>query len=331
MYKPTGYSLPFWQFIRKSLFFLALLLAANECAGYLYVKLVSSYSYLFRTEAQFQGYKSDTKILVMGDSHPMSAVNPAFLENSFVLASQGENIIETYYRIKYYLEKEKLDIELVVLPVDAHTFAPISNDQFAPYGYWRKYINFVDLGVHRGRLFKFIRHRLEGECIYAGGIEDSIKALRIKLKHAPGHRVLIKGYMVRNTDFSQASDPVGSAKEKAEAYILGRDHFSPDTWNYFARMLELLNSHGVKVVLVRYPISYEYFNEVNKRMDISAYYQDLDKNLNKSGQIYPIFDYHDIYWDKPQYFSNSDHLNTTGAGEFTELLRSDLESLALIQ
>jgi len=142
---------------------------ADLLVNQLYIFVVESHSYLFRTEAQFQEYKDDTNILIVGDSHPMSAVNPLYIEGSFNLTAQGENTFETYYRLKYYLEKENLDVQLVVLPFDLHTFSSYRVDRFRTSEYWRKYIEYIELGLYKHDLMAFVGYAVRANFAYMGG------------------------------------------------------------------------------------------------------------------------------------------------------------------
>ncbi len=61
-------------------------------------------------------------------------------------------------------------------------------------------------------------------------------------------------------------------------------------------------------------------------MDTEAYMRDINDMLKRRSVDYTVLDYHDLYWDTPEYFFNSDHLNGEGAIEFTKVLKQDLDA-----
>jgi hypothetical protein len=318
------------KFTGKLVAFFTLFMVVSEFFNMANERIIYYKSNLYRSGLQFEQYKQDTSILIIGDSHPKTAVDPRLLPGSFNMSTQGENMMYTYYRLKYYLEVEKLDIRLAIMEVDVHTFAPVPIDQFILPVFWRKYVDYVEVGKSSKMMGKFLTYRLSGEFSYVNGVNDSIKLLKKSIKGRTNLSQIVQGHLVRTTDYSKEKDPVSIAREKAEFHIQGPVHFDPLVSDYFIRILFLLQKHGVDAILVRYPVAREYYRIVDSKMDIAGYYDSLYELLAQNQLQLPILDYHNIYWDKPDYFANSDHLNQTGAEAFTMLLKNDLEDLGLL-
>ncbi len=319
-----------YAFPIKCVLFLALLLLVGKGINELFIKLVLSESYLYRTETQFEAQKQDIRILAVGDSHPKFAINPDYLPHSFIISSKRENVIQIYYRLLRYLQVEHLDLQLVILPLDVHTFAPIGDDELAPHDFWRKYLDYRELGQSRGKLKKFIKYRASGEVSFAGGVDNTILLMKIWVGLRAEPDKLISGYQVRQGNFAEFLDPVYDAEIKAEAHIVGDNHIDPETERYFLASLALLQSQGIDFVFIKYPVPWEYYQEVNKLMDVPGYYEKVTATLHEQYPGALVLDYQDIFFDSPQYFSDSDHLNAAGAVVFTQILRQDLLTQHLI-
>ncbi len=317
-------------FMGKSLVFLMLLLAVNKLVNENYVKLVFTKSYIYRGDAQFEQVKDDVSYLVAGDSHAQTAVDPSYFPGSFNLSSQGELMVNTYYRLKHYIEEEELDIKLVVLEVDIHTFSSVPDERYIENYYWRKFVNYVELGRMAKDLGRFVQYRLSGEFSYMDGLDVSIKLYKEHLRGESRSYPLVQGHLVRKGDYSKANDPIESARKKVQFHLQTPRRFDPLMSGYFVRTLDLLREHGIEVVLVRYPVAREYYRIVDTKMDIAEYYDSLDTLLADNQFEYPILDYHDLFWGKNKYLANEDHLNQSGAEEFTQILVGDLKELGLL-
>jgi hypothetical protein len=291
----------------------------------MYIRLVLSHSYLYRTEEQFEVYKNESQILIAGDSHPMSAVNPQYLPGSFNLTSTGENIVETYYRLQYYLDEEQLDIKLVILPIDLHSFSSYRLDRFRSPDFWRKYIDYVELGRFQGDVPKYVRLMLLGEISFFNDVTNTIDLMKIRAGVIEGNYALIKGFMARTESFIETPEKNELAKNRVNRHLNNAIPFDGTAQVYLIRTLELLDEHKVDTILVRFPVTKEYYYYAQTRMDTPSFYQDLQELLQESSLEPPILDYHDLFWDKEQYFADIDHLNVPGARIFTSILQRDLQ------
>lgn len=314
--------------IKKVVIFCLLLLFVSELVNQTYISIVLSKSTLSRAANQFDKKRDKTSILIAGDSHPRSDVYPPIIPNSFNVATGGENIICTYYRLRRYI-KDGMNIELVILPIDLHSFSSFRTDRLIDTYWWRNYINYFELGRIKGKLFEYFWIRVGGDFAYIGGIKNTINQIKIKL----GIKEIIPihdGHLAGNEDFSKIDDPVYTAKLRVNSHLKGEEIFDRYMVMYFFRTLDLLQQDDVKVVLVRYPISNAYYRMAEKVMDIDKYNQQVERMIEANGYYIPILDYQDSKFLPKSMFNDADHLNVNGAKYFTRMLKNDLMKLGVV-
>jgi len=316
-------------FVKKLVVFGALFFLCSLLANQAHIGLVLSHSLQFQMDAQFEAEKDSVSILVAGDSHPQRDINPELLPGSFVVATAGENITQTYYRLRYYLEKEHLDIKLVILPLDLHSFSDFRADRFQNVAYWKKYIDYREIGSQKGEQLYFLGYRLRGEFTYRSGVQDLIDYLE-SLSGDQDTNILIDGYLPQSGDIVTLPVDGEVLEERLQRHFLKRQMLYPESLDYFLRVIELLQDHGVKLALVRFPVPDMYYLGAKEFMDVDAYYSELNLLLTNNGYDLPILDYHDVFIQHMEYFYDSDHLNTTGTDLFTTTLYEDLIKMGLL-
>lgn len=321
----------------KSIAFIFVFYLLNYIANYLYIDQVLTYTNLYRSGNQFALDKEKLKILVAGDSHPRANVHPDYLDHSFIVASGGEHTILTYYRLADIIEKQGLGIELVILPLDLHTFSDYRKNTFGENGvggahWWREYIDYRELCSSKDKLIdlscwiKFI----EADFTYLGGIQKIREVVRIRFRGGNLSK-MYKGFMPGKNDFSKEDEPLSRALTRARSHLSNRNEFDDVLVKYYIRTIEMLTENGVNVVLVRYPITNPYYRMAGRIMDIDQFYQSAMEKIWEENNAIFILDYHDLFWRQNSKFSDPDHLNLRGAIEFTQILQGDLEKLGYIE
>lgn len=299
----------------------------NEICNEVFMRQVNAQTMISRTEEQFNNQRENVHILIAGDSHPRSDVYPPELDGSFVVATGGENIVHTYYRLKKYIE-EGMEIDLVILPIDLHSFSSFRTDRIDDVYFWKKCVDYLEIGRAKHKPGKYGFYRLKGEFSYIGGINQTIKLLNIYCE-CEEFEVITDGHFAGQQDFSEVNDPVYMAKLRVKSHLRNFDPVDPFLKSYFIKTLQLLQNNHVKVVLVRYPISNPYYRIANQVIDVDTFNREIELMIKNHGFDFPILDYHDIYWRQKEMFNDADHLNVYGAKEFTKVLRKDLLDLGL--
>ena len=145
-------------------------------------------------ERDFEKYKNETKILILGNSHSRADINPTFLPNSYVLASSMESYMNSYYKLKTI--KNNNNIETVILSYDSVSFSSRNTYNIKPITYWKKYVDFEEVfRISKGEMptLKYIRM---AAFPYVGELD---KILRLQYYKDFNY---IKGHWVIHFDFS---------------------------------------------------------------------------------------------------------------------------------
>jgi len=159
---------------------------------------------------------------------------------------------------------------------------------------------------------------------YAGNYKDIQLSIlyRIKMKNIEMYRGFRPHRDFRN--FAEEADRQKVAWSKATLILSKESYFDPAIRVYFEKIFSLCQSHGVKVYLVRIPMSKEFFEEETKIVSEEKLYREVEAIAAKYPVYLKTLDYHDLFFDHPEYFFDPDHLNVKGSDLFTEKLSEDL-------
>jgi len=315
------------RLIAQFFIFALVFLPLNSLCNELYYQLIASKTEIASVDSDFREWAKETDILVLGDSRPRTSVHPDILINSYIYAFPGENYIQTYYKLKYFLEEESLDFKLIILQIDLLSFSSYKTERIGDHSFWKRYIDYIELGEIKGNLPTYLFYRLEGEFAFLGGIDATLEYLQ----SSPGAVQLKRGFhgwegMLTERDQNKISQ---LTKHRVELYFTGHDYLDKDLLAYFLKTLDLCQQHNIPVVLVRYPTTKIYFEEVSALIHVNRLYEEIYSSLEGYSEI-PILDYHDLYWNQPELFWDPYHLNVTGAEQFTTVLKDDLIELELL-
>jgi len=274
-------------------------------------------------DKQFSEYDGTLTYLTLGNSH--NCINTHILENSFNYGSPSESLIQSYYKLKYILEKSGRKPEYLLLQADISSFGPKSASRFEYNFYWKKYIDYIELARIKSE-WDIPGKWLEGKFFsYAGNYKDIQLSIlyRIKMNNLEMYRGFRPHRDFRN--FADEADRQKVAWSKANLILSKESYFDPAIKVYFGKIMQLCQAHDIKVVLLRIPMSEEFFKEELKIVPAEKLYHEVESIAYR----YPVFlrtlDYHDLYFDHPEYFFDPDHLNVKGSDLFTTRFARDLE------
>jgi len=294
-------------------------------AGYYHVVL--SNTMLERSYEDFFGSYQGVRVLFLGDSHPKRGVNPEVINDSFNFADVGENYIQTYYKLKGILEYPGVRVEYVVFPVDLHSFSSMRRDRIKNEWYWNRFIEYgevVEEDVNCSVVDLVVWHLKCWFPVISRG-EELIEYAVIQRNNTE----LYKGYMVSYDDFSMVSDKSSWAFFRAQSQLEGFVVFDPLLVEYFRRCLVLCDEYGVVPILVKYPVSDEYFSAAQLFIaNVSAFYGYIESLVVDFPEVV-VLDYQMVFFDQGDLFMDVDHLNTKGAECFSHMLRCDLAGIGV--
>ena len=162
---------------------------------------------------------------------------------------------------------------------------------------------------------------------YVGNYKDIQLSIlyRIKMKDVEMYRGFRPHRDFRN--FAEETDRQKVAWSKANLILSKDGYFDPAIRIYFEKILALCQDHDVKVIFVRIPMSKEFYEEETRIVPADK----LNKEVEAIAARYPVyirtFDYHDLFFDHPEYFFDPDHLNVKGSDLFTTRLAEDLQRM----
>lgn len=315
------------ELLIKSIIFVIGFIIINSLISAIYLSIDSN-SVIYRSRQQFEEYNSKLKYLVIGDSHAQDALDTEIINNSFNYATIGENYILNYYKLKYVLEKELKgkDIKTIILPLDLHSFSSFGLNRLHNKHFWSKYINFFELGKVKNQVLFYSVQYLRGTFFpyELQGLTDSAKLIINPHRET---RILVNGFASNDFAFSDISPTKRQlvAQERAQTFHQNQESLDSTAVYYFKQIIKIALDHNLKVLLIRFPVSSEYYQEAEKFMKVKPpeYYQQID-NLFPQDQGIKILDYHDYFFNQEHFLADPDHLNKKGAKIISNLVKEEL-------
>ncbi len=273
---------------------------------------------LQRTEEQMQEHGEDTRILFLGDSHPKYAINPKYIQDSFNYSSSGENYFQSFLKFKNITDKELMDLDSLVIPLDFHSFSSYRAERFLNEWYWKDFEGFDEWPEFKGvkntvRKIAAARYPV---------IDNGGEFIKYFIKR-PELAELEKGWQRGVGDYSLAKNKEVIVKKRFDEQFKDSNYINDFLFEYFLRIIDLAKEENIKVVLLKYPITEDYYFKFDKEMGSEeSFYGQFEERLKDKDVR--ILDFQKMYFDRPHYFFNADHLNETGAIDFSKLLNDEL-------
>ena len=106
----------------------------------------------------------------------------------------------------------------------------------------------------------------------------------------------------------------------------GKVIFSSESINCIYKIIECCNECGAKPILITPPFPRIYSEKMNNEFPeyVSGFKETIAKIQNDTGVAYYDYSMDERFLDNIEYFLNSDHLNKTGAKEFTKIVMAEI-------
>ena len=262
---------------RPNIIFLVILIFICWSLSLYYENVVMSGSVLSRQERAYRSLmgEGEIKYLFLGDSHTINGIIPALIDpqkRSFNYGVTGESIVETYYKLKHILKKERRAIDTVVLPADLHTYSSVrfTTNSFHSAYYWHRYIDYVELGLYKNDLLAFLNKYIEGALFpYIGKGQDFADYFsRWRLKGGSLSDLLTGddsvsedlGYEESRLEHVRGREMHKSAIIRSNIYFKDKDPMERGNVDYFLKIIDLCVEEGVNVAVVSMPVTQEYYS-----------------------------------------------------------------------
>lgn len=311
----------------KTIYFIILSLLGLHCFFWLlYVKIISAGGLQRRKEALLQlSENQSADIWIMGDSHPMLAINPDSLKGAVNLAGTSEYYFLSRFKLRNALESGISKPRMIILPLDLHSFAAHGNVLLKQHElddpYWSAQIGFPDI-IPSKLPSDYLRWWMGARFFpYAG----QYYRLFARLLRRDEYQLNAAGFAQVNSRFDDLSmkERKASAIARYKAHFDKYSNYDPLQLAALQEISKLCRKNKIRLFLLSFPLSAEYL----KLAHSDARLQRI-KALHKkiiSNEIY--LDYSHLFINKPEYFSDPDHLNSAGASLFSARLRREIDSL----
>jgi hypothetical protein len=314
------------NFVLRFFLFAAIFLVINHWVTRAYVRFTRQPYVYEQTRKGFEAVIDQTNLLVLGDSHPLHAVNTTMIPGGYNFASSGESYILTYYKMRRYLKSPRLDLDVVILPISMHTFSGYRRSEVGSQdpAFWAQYMDYIEIGRKQDQLGDFLKVRLAAEFAYLGGLEEVFEVIYASQDWEVDR--IDQGYLNSDQRLSDRSSQeiAETAASRAEFHYQGVEHIDPLVVEYFNRLLDLFEAQDVQLVFVWYPATAEYTDAAAQYFPVANHLSEINALL--AGRQDPIIlDYHEIFYGQYEWFADNDHLNTAGAEILTQLLLADLK------
>lgn len=267
--------------------------------------------------------KSDIKIVSLGDSHTMYDMNINSQEY-FNLGISSEPIPLWYFKLKWLI-KNAGNTKTLLLQADYHIF---SDCRTADVGHLTKqYAKYIDekvggdLGFYPppGYSDKFVFYSLQVN--YSKILHKSFWNYIVGNFKKP--EILDNGSFVKeqgNFSLLTKQEKMEKAKIRFENHFSCKSAINQGLVDYYEKIIKLAEDNGIKIFLVRYPLSEEYIALAG---NIETEFSDL---LNYFSDKYsaPILDYRNEFRGIDNAFESPDHLSGKFAEKFGNIVSSDL-------
>ena len=279
------------KFIRQIIYFSLVLLILNlVCYLFIYKVYLEDYYHI----------EKDCNTYLLADSHGKALGN---LKNFGIcnFSSDSDSYADMEIKLKYLITK--FQIKNLLITVDDHTLSP-----------------YRDVNNNKDRSFYF---KAEGGD-YSGLLNlGYLKSYVVFLN--PKYASIVKAYInskIFNFLHGNNAERWDTSTEKQKTEISShrfKQQFSfasssKNLQKNLMNIIKLCKKKNINLIGLKFPISKNYYQEMGEK-SFKA-----DSLLEAYG--YPVIDLKKLYLDKPQFFSDPDHLNNSGVKRFIPLLKN---------
>lgn len=291
--------------------------------SYFYREVVSANSFWMIKEHDYKSFGHKAKILILGNSHLMHLFEEVDKPQVFNHSVPSLNYLQTYYLLKYLIEKTDHSFDTIVLPLSLESFARSAHASKGYLFFWSRYFDYVDLTISdsRGSEFHWYEY-IEGAFFPYIGHWHKIKQFfcgkDVHLKElADEKRVRVFSQMPQSKQQELLNRRFKTLFAKNQIIV-------PETIEYLERIIALCDQQKIKIIFVRAPVTTRLLAKVSHELNIEAYNKLARSVLLKHPQI-QYFDYQYLAKGHDSWFEDVDHLNAYGAAQITRILIQDLK------
>jgi hypothetical protein len=311
------------RFFLKLFVFLILVLILNAGLNATYDRWMYYFRLARNQDEQFRQLPDTLKYLMLGNSH--NRISPEILGDGFCYITPKESYQQTYYKLKYILEKTDKRPRYILLSIDPVNFSPKAENDRSFDGYWRKYLDYEELARENGDP-TYLLNQLTGSFFsYVGNYKYAYMSV---LFFNTDMKKIKRGYFPARNYKNFAKEP----KREALGYFVATTYFAGFEKNmkigstdYYRRILELCKAYKIHLILLRMPLTDEYLKYACKMVDFEKLDGEIMAFTRDHCGDFELFDFRNEFHGRPEYFFNADHINPAGVEIVSAKLKEQIE------
>lgn len=298
-----------------TVFVITFLLLHAALVGVFFI-ITSKTSSLVKNQKAFESLKEAPKFLFTGDSHPIRCIEERKIKDSFNLSFYGENPILSYFRLKYILEHLNIKPRYIFLQTDITRFSANYFNRNENYFFYGKYVNYkelLDVGI--------INH----EVYLKSNLYIFFPYMELKTVLKKNNKVKTKRGLQKFSNFSEIQKQINTELFIEHKLLSNNPEnlYYEDALIYLRKTIELCQSHQIKVIGIKYPVTDYYLNTLKHFCG-----EEMIRNPPQDKMLLeyniPIWDFEEYFLDRHDYFFDSHHMNKYGKSAFTTILKNKI-------
>ncbi|MCA9491289.1 MAG: hypothetical protein KC621_15265 [Myxococcales bacterium] len=292
----------------------------------LYDALVTSGHKALRNDRVFLAGPGDVDVLVLGDSHPRTAIDVRFLGPACAsLAIGGQDLVKTWYRFHQLVEQGDKHVGTLVVGLDPSSFSAWRSDLFAPEVVWGRYVDFWELGREQGEPLRYVQPWLEAHVVPYAGELRTFNQLRTR-RFGFGDD-LPRGFFSALPPVERRAKALSDAKE----HFKDQDLAHPPLRAAWQHLVDWADERGVSVVAVTFPTTPEYEVWVRRAGARETMESEVARPFVQADPEHHVWlDWHAAFDAHPEAFADSNHLNAAGRTVLSRRLAEELRRRGLL-
>lgn len=274
--------------------------------------------------ALFEKECSDVETLILGSSHALYGINPAYFDSkTFNLSMASQTLNYDYYILKDYLPKCKhlKRVILIVSTFSFHLIHGIDNDK-AENARKYLYLHYTPLSPPpecfdtQKENFSYYKYHF---AIGSTSIPQALKAF-----FNPRHMASNDGFLP-NKSIVNETDLMSSGRQ-ASLRHQGSHKDSEDilkNFNYLEKIIEILQANNIELILVTTPTHFEYSRHFDQKY-LGTFFEAISSSAEKYDFKYYNYFLGEQFGFKQEDYWDADHLNIHGAEKLSRLLNSHI-------
>ncbi len=296
---------------------IALGIHATLCVGYLL--LIPRAHRVVELDRTLMRHSKPLDVLIVGDSHAQSGVEPAILGRSLNVAVAGEHYLKSRYRVPWLIDRHPARIRTVVTAFDHVSFSGWKADMWEPERVWGRYVNWFELGVIREQRWSYMARWSKANLApYVGELETVEQRI-----------MQTRGFRQKGAEQQASRLRRRTGVEAATAHFSKGLPTDPTLVQAQADLVADLRARNIQVVLVSFPVSRGYFETAESMGATHPRDSEALQSLLADPGVHYV-DLSELFLDHPDRFYDGDHLGGEGRRAFTWALRRELVNLALL-